>query len=156
VRIFTVGHSNRAWVEFAALLAVHEIDLVADVRAYPASRRHPQFDRLQLERELPAVGIDYLWLGRELGGMRDYAAHMKTPLFGEGVARLLESARDRRLACMCAEKVPDQCHRNFLSDALVARGIEVVHLIDKDVVRVHLEGESGGPDRQLGLFGFEV
>jgi uncharacterized protein (DUF488 family) len=152
VRIFTVGHSNRAWVEFAALLAVHEIDLVADVRAFPASRRHPQFDRLQLERELPAVGIDYLWLGRELGGMRDYAAHMRTPLFEEGVARLLESARDRRLACMCAEKVPDHCHRNFLSDALVARGIEVVHLIDKQTRVPHVAGEAPDEDRQIPLF----
>lgn len=148
MRIFTIGHSNRAWVEFAALLAVHGIDRIADVRAYPASRRHPQFDRLQLERELPAIGVDYLWLGRELGGMRDYAAHMKTLLFEEGVARLLANARDRRLACMCAEKAPEHCHRNLLSSALVRRGVEVVHLIDKETRIPHVLEEPPEEDRQ--------
>jgi uncharacterized protein (DUF488 family) len=152
VRIFTIGHSNRAWVEFAALLAVHEIERIADVRAYPASRRHPQFDRLQLERELPAIGIDYLWLGRELGGMRDYEAHMKTLLFEEGITRLLANARDRRLACMCAEKAPDACHRNFLSSALVARGIEVVHLIDKETRIPHVVPETPNDDLQANFF----
>ena len=152
MRIFSVGHSNRAWVEFAALLAAHDIRLIADVRSYPASRRHPQFDRAQLEREFPGLDIEYRWLGHELGGMRDYAEHMKTDLFRAGVESLLEAARDTRVACMCAEKVPDQCHRRFLSDALVRRDVEVVHILDKDTVLRHTLEERGDDDRQALLF----
>jgi uncharacterized protein (DUF488 family) len=152
VRVFTVGHSNRSWVEFAALLAAHGIERIVDVRSYPGSRRYPQFDRAQLERELPAVEVDYAWFGDELGGMRDYAAHMTTPLFAEGVARLLESARSSSVACMCAEKVPDHCHRNFLSDALVARGVEVIHLLDKDTRVPHVVQPQSGDGHQGMLF----
>jgi len=150
VRILTVGHSNRAWVEFASLLQVHAIEGIADVRTHPGSRRHPQFARAQLERELPAVGVSYEWLGRELGGLRDYEAHMKSPLFAEGVERLLKSAQNKRIACLCAEKVPDHCHRNRLCDALVERGVEVLHVIDRDTVVEHAIGGGGG--RQGTLF----
>jgi uncharacterized protein (DUF488 family) len=105
--VFTVGHSNRSLAEFIALLREHRIELLVDVRSFPSSRRHPQFNRPALERELPLAGVRYLWLGRELGGMRDearadsphtaleeggfrnYADHMGTALFAEGVARLL-------------------------------------------------------------------
>ncbi|MHC4940500.1 MAG: DUF488 domain-containing protein [Planctomycetota bacterium] len=150
MRVFTVGHSNRSFVEFAALLAAHGIERIADVRSYPGSRRYPQFGRAQLERELPAVGVGYVWLGRELGGMRDYEAHMRTAEFEEGIDRLL--AADGRVACMCAEKLPDQCHRRFLSDALVARGIEVIHVIDKDTAVPHTVHPPEPEDRQQTLF----
>jgi uncharacterized protein (DUF488 family) len=152
VELFTIGHSNRAWVEFAALLEAHGIDAVADVRRYPASRRHPQFDRAQFERELPMLGVAYVWLGDDLGGMRDYDEHMRSAAFARGVARLLEFARSRRLAYLCAEKLPDHCHRNRLSDALVARGITVTHVIGKDEVRRHEATEAPGEDRQMDLF----
>ena len=150
MRVFTVGHSNRSFVEFAALLDAHGIERIADVRSYPGSRRHPQFDRAQLERELPAVGVGYAWLGAELGGMRDYAAHRKTAEFEAGVDRLL--AMPGRVACMCAERLPDQCHRRFLSDALVQRGVEVVHILDKDTRLPHELREREGEDRQQRMF----
>jgi len=152
VELFSIGHSNRAWVEFAALLRAHGIETIADVRRYPGSRRHPQFDRAQFERELPALGVAYLWLGEELGGMRDYDEHMTSELFARGVERLLESARSSRTAFLCAEKLPDQCHRNRLSDALLARGVGVTHVIDKDETRAHVATGPDAEDRQARLF----
>jgi len=148
--VFTVGHSNRSLAEFVALLQEHGIELLVDVRSFPSSRRHPQFNRPALERELPRAGVRYLWMGRELGGMRDearadsphtaleaggfrnYADHMGTPLFAQGVARLLEESANARVACMCAEKDWHECHRRYLSDALVSlRETPVLHILDK-------------------------
>ena len=156
--VFTVGHSNRSLAAFVAVLQAHEIALLVDVRSYPGSRRHPQFDRLQLGRELPAVGVRYLWLGGELGGMRDdargdsphtaleaggfrnYADHMQTPLFDAGVARLL--AEQGPVACMCAEKDWVQCHRAYLSDALeLLHDVPVFHIADKSVPARHEPNE---------------
>lgn len=148
--MFTVGHSNRSLAEFIAVLQQHRIELLVDVRSFPSSRRHPQFNRPALERELPLAGVRYLWLGRELGGMREearedsphtaldeggfrnYADHMGTALFAEGLARLLEESKTARAACMCAEKDWHECHRRYLSDALVAlRKTPVLHIRDK-------------------------
>jgi len=158
--VFTVGHSNRSLAEFVALLEAHDIDLLVDVRSYPGSRRHPQFDRLQLERELPAVGLRYLWLGGELGGMRDrerpdsphtaldaggfrnYADHMETPLFAEGIARLLDEASRGSVACMCAEKDWVHCHRAYLSDALeFLHATRALHIADKSAPQPHQKNE---------------
>jgi uncharacterized protein (DUF488 family) len=152
VRIFTVGHSNRSLAEFQALLDTHSIDFVADVRSYPGSKRYPQFDRLQLERELPIAGVEYAWVGEQLGGMRDYAAHMKTAEFRGALAELVASAENRSVACMCAEKVPDQCHRNRMSDALVGNGVDVWHIIDKETLREHRVDERPSEDRQATFF----
>jgi len=138
--------------EFLALLDTHGIDLVADVRSYPGSKRYPQFDRLQLERELPIAGVEYAWVGNSLGGMRDYAAHMKTGEFRTALADLIASAENRRVACMCAEKIPDQCHRNRMSDAVVGNGVEVWHIIDKETVREHRVEERPSTDRQSTFF----
>jgi len=154
--VFTVGHSNRSLAEFIALLQQHRIDLLVDVRSFPSSRRHPQFNRPALERELPLAGVRYLWLGRELGGMRDqahedsphtaldeggfrnYADHMETPLFAEGMTRLLDEAKSSRVACMCAEKDWHECHRRYLSDGLVAlEDSPVLHIRDKSAPTPH-------------------
>jgi uncharacterized protein (DUF488 family) len=152
VRLFTVGHSNRSLAEFLALLDTHGIDQVADVRSYPGSKRYPQFDRLQLERELPLAGIEYVWVGENLGGMRDYAAHMKTDEFRTALEALVASAKNRSVACMCAEKIPDQCHRNRMSDALVGNGVEVWHLIDKETMVEHRVEDRPEEDRQATFF----
>jgi len=154
--VFTVGHSNRSLPEFTALLQEHRIELLVDVRSYPASRRHPQFNRPQLEKELPLIGVRYLWLGRELGGMRDdaradsphtaldeggfrnYADHMGTALFAQGIERLLSESGNTRVACMCAEKDWHECHRRYLSDALVAlHDTPVRHIRDKSAAAPH-------------------
>ena len=146
LRLLTVGHSNRSLADFLALLAAHQVEVVADVRRYPSSRRHPQFEGSALERALGEAGIGYVHVV-ELGGMRlarpdsphtalaadlfrGYADHMASPEFARGVARLLELAAAKRTAAMCAEADPAHCHRSLLADALLARGHAVAHIVD--------------------------
>ena len=145
--IYTVGHGSRPIEEFIALLRGAGIECLTDVRAYPASRRHPQFTREALEQSLLAAGIRYDWEGKALGGRRKpaadsphaalknpgfraYADYMMTPEFREGARRLTEAGRSSRVAVMCAERLPSQCHRYLLSDHLVAGGVQVLHLVN--------------------------
>jgi uncharacterized protein (DUF488 family) len=142
VRVFTVGHSNLGISEFAALLEAHRIAALADVRAFPVSRRYPHFsgDRLA------AAWADYHWLGKELGGYREsaradsphtaltgmwraYADHMEGEDFRRGIGRLLALAADRPTAVMCAERTWHECHRRHIADHLVAiEGVETLHI----------------------------
>lgn len=152
--IHTVGHGNRTIEEFVALLKQAEIGCLVDVRAYPASRRHPHFARAALEQSLSAAGIHYVWEGRALGGRRKlaldtphaalkspgfraYADHMGSKEFQEGVTRLIGLGRAVRAAVMCAESLPSECHRSLISDYLVARGEQVAHLIETGAVERH-------------------
>lgn len=152
--IYTIGHGNRSLQEFLGLLAQPGIGCLVDVRAFPGSRRHPQFGRGELEHTLPAMGIEYVWEGKSMGGrrrprgdsphialrhpsFRAYADHMETAEFRDGIERMLGRARAQRVAIMCAERLPWQCHRYMISDYLVARGVEVLHLMDAAASRVH-------------------
>lgn len=143
--IFTIGHSTRSAGEFLALLQAHAIGGVADVRTIPRSRRHPHFSREALAPFLAGHGIAYEHFPA-LGGLRKarpdstnggwrhpafrgYADHMQTVEFAAAVGALTTFATDRRVAVMCAEAKWWQCHRQLLSDALVARGIEVRHIM---------------------------
>ncbi|MBV9190700.1 MAG: DUF488 domain-containing protein [Betaproteobacteria bacterium] len=121
---------------FVFLLQEARISTLVDVRAYPVSRRHPQFSRDALAASLAEAGIAYRWEGKALGGMRTggYAAHMETPLFQGAAKALIGSDR----ACiMCAETSPADCHRSHISDWLVAQGERVVHLIQPGERREH-------------------
>jgi uncharacterized protein (DUF488 family) len=175
--VYTIGHGNRAFEEFAGLLRAAAIECLVDVRAYPASRRHPQFSRDALEGSLAAAGVRYAWEGKTLGGRRKaaadsphialrspgfraYADYMATEEFRAGLQRLLGMAGSGRVAIMCAERLPWECHRNLISDSLVARGTRVLHLMDRGEGREHtlnpvarLEGERLIYDagEQLGL-----
>jgi len=144
--LWTIGHGNRSIGEFIGLLRVAGIERVVDVRAYPASRRHPQFGRESLERSVADAGIRYAWEGKALGGrrrpgkdsphvalrnagFRAYADHMESEDFREALDRLVESARAQRTAIMCAERLPWQCHRNLIADSLDVRSARVLHLV---------------------------
>ncbi len=144
-RIYTIGHSTRALEEFVALLREHGVTRLADIRRYPGSRRYPHFSGESLERTLPKLAIEYVHFDA-LGGrrkpqprspngaweneqFRGYADHMATDEFRTAVEALL--ATDRPTAYMCAEAVPWRCHRNLLSDELVRRGIEVIHILGR-------------------------
>jgi uncharacterized protein (DUF488 family) len=144
--IFTIGHSTRSGDEFLALLEAHAIGGVADVRTIPRSRRHPHFSREALAPFLAAHDIAYEHFPA-LGGLRKprpdsinggwrhpafrgYADHMQTAEFAAAVDALLKFAANRRVAVMCAEAKWWQCHRQLLSDALVARGVEVRHIMN--------------------------
>jgi uncharacterized protein (DUF488 family) len=145
MEILTVGHSNHEEQEFVELLRGAGVELIADVRRYPASRRQPHFERHALAGVLLEAGIQYRWLGESLGGrrkpipdspngawesdqFRGYADHMGTEEFAAGLAELEGLAREQRVAAMCAEAWWIRCHRRLISDALVARGWRVLHL----------------------------
>lgn len=151
--LFTVGHSTFAADEFAAMLTAHRVALVADVRRYPASRRHPQFNRDALAKALATIGIAYLHFP-ELGGRREpkpdslntawreagfrgYADYMSTAEFARGIARLLTAAAARQTAIMCAEKSWRSCHRGLIADHLKESGSEVVHILDSAAAESH-------------------
>jgi uncharacterized protein (DUF488 family) len=145
VIIYTIGHSTRALDDFLALLAAHDIRQLADVRTIPKSRRHPHFAGDALSASLRDAGIAYRHVAA-LGGLRKprpdssnsgwrhegfrgYADYMETPAFAQAVDELIDWARLARTTVMCAEAAWWQCHRRLLSDALVARDIEVRHIM---------------------------
>jgi uncharacterized protein (DUF488 family) len=144
MKIWTVGHSTRPAGEFIEILTAHRVALLADVRAFPASRRHPQFNRESLSAALAGAGIGYEHYP-ELGGLRKpkpgsrntawrntsfraYADYMETPEFEPGMARLTAAAGERSTAIMCAETLWWKCHRSLISDWLKWRGWEVLHI----------------------------
>jgi uncharacterized protein (DUF488 family) len=151
--IYTVGHSTRTFDEFLSMLRTHGIDRIVDVRRYPGSRRHPQFDRAALARRLRARGIRYRHDGRLGGrrrpkrdsrntgwrseGFRGFADYMETPAFEGRLEILAALAKRGRTAILCAEAVPWRCHRSLISDALTARGIEVRHILGAAPPRKH-------------------
>lgn len=138
--VLTIGHSNHPIERFIALLAQHEVGVLADVRSVPYSRRHPAYSREPLERSLAQAGIRYLFLGKELGAKSPDPAHYEagrvqyrrlaaTEVFKTGLARVIEEADSQRLAVMCAEKDPLACHRTLLvARELEARAVSVVHI----------------------------
>ncbi|MFO1010894.1 MAG: DUF488 domain-containing protein [Planctomycetota bacterium] len=143
--LFTAGHSNRSADELVELLREDAIELLVDVRRFPVSQRHPQFEKSALQRHLALHGVRYrheealgghrapLPASRNLGladaALRGYADHTRTPAFRAAVERVLVAAREARVALLCAEARPTECHRGVLSDWLVAQGHEVVHLL---------------------------
>jgi uncharacterized protein (DUF488 family) len=152
--ICTIGHGNRAIEEFVALLRQSDIEYLVDVRAFPASRRHPQFAREALERALADAGIHYLWEGVGLGGrrraaanslhtalrnpsFRAYADHMMQTEFQAALDRLITLGKGHHAAVMCAERLPWHCHRYLISDSLVARDIPVVHIVSREQTKLH-------------------
>ena len=151
--LFTIGHSTRALDEFVRLLQVNNVDLVADVRTAPGSRRMPHFARAAMADELPLRGIEYVHLP-ELGGLRKansdsintgwrnasfrgYADYMQTDAFAAGLNHLLALAAEHTIAIMCAEAVPWRCHRSLIADALTARGVESWEIIGPGLPRLH-------------------
>jgi len=129
--IYTVGHSNLPWEEFVRLLTDFGIEIIADVRRFPTSKKHPHFAREALARGLSQAGIRYEWLGEELGGYRKggYEAHMQTESFRRGITRLLSLSDEGRVAILCAERNPRGCHRRYISAHLAGLGVRVIHIL---------------------------
>jgi uncharacterized protein (DUF488 family) len=142
----TVGHSIHPIEEFISLLQAHGIRRLVDVRTIPKSRRNPQFSQENLRDSLHTAGIEYRHLPG-LGGLRHprkdsintgwrnasfrgYADYMQTPEFGESLDQLIGITSVAPTAIMCAEAVPWRCHRSLIADALVARGIQVLDILN--------------------------
>jgi uncharacterized protein (DUF488 family) len=136
-----VGHSNHPIDKFLSLLTANDITAVADVRSRPFSRRHPQFNKERLAAKLAQHGIAYVFVGKELGarsedpscyegGKVQYRRLAATDLFKSGIDRVLAGAEKYRVALMCAEKEPLDCHRTLLvSRALESSGATIVHIL---------------------------
>jgi uncharacterized protein (DUF488 family) len=153
-RIWTIGHSTRPIDEFISLLTANRIKLLVDVRTLPGSKRFPQFNKETLSDSLRKAGIHYEHFP-ELGGrrrskadsrntawrnssFRGYADYMETEEFHRGVSRLLDLAANAEpTAIMCAEAVWWRCHRSLISDYLKVRGIEVIHVLDRNKTEPH-------------------
>ena len=143
--IYTIGHSTRSLDELVALLRENGIDLLVDVRRFPGSKRYPHFGKDQLEASLPHAGIEYRHMealgGRRTPGkdspndywqnaqFRGYADHMQSEEFQSALAEVIDWSQTRHVVLMCAEAVPWRCHRQMISDALVARDVSVTHII---------------------------
>lgn len=132
ITIWTVGHSNRSADTFLELLHEHNIQVLIDIRSFPTSKIE-HFKRNEMERWLPQHRIEYLWLGKELGGYRrgGYKRHMRTKLFREGIKQLLAIAKGKRTCIMCMEVNPKYCHRRFISAHLERKKVKVIYIIEK-------------------------
>jgi uncharacterized protein (DUF488 family) len=143
--IWTIGHSTHSLDEFIAMLKSFQIELVADIRSFPGSRRFPHFNKEALEVSLPENSIKYIHL-RELGGrrkarpdsintgwrlaaFRGYADYMETDAFKDGIKELEKIAMKQRTAYMCSEAVWWSCHRSLVSDYLKVNGWNVIHIM---------------------------
>lgn len=173
--IFTIGHSTHSYEGFLGLLRRAGVTAIADVRTSPYSRHFPQFNKDTLKGALQRDGIAYSFLGKELGGrptaseyycdgIADYERMAQSPEFAQGLQRVLDGARKYRIALMCSEHDPMDCHRCLLvSRALADRGTTVKHIlangsiVDQDEIERRLlssEGREGGdlflsPDQRL-------
>lgn len=152
--VFTIGHSTHSIEKFIALLSAHGIQVVADVRSSPFSKFNPQFNRENLQNSLKASGIRYVFLGKELGARSEdpacyvadkvqYDRLAKTPLFQSGLDRVIEGMNNYRIALMCAEKDPLDCHRTILvARELLKRGAAITHILEDGALESHTESIS--------------
>ncbi|MGD0454075.1 MAG: DUF488 domain-containing protein [Solirubrobacteraceae bacterium] len=167
--IWTIGHSNHTFERFAELLRAEGVEFIVDVRSYPYSRIAPQFNREELDVALRGVGMRYLFLGEELGGrpsreeQYDEHGHARYDSMAEeagfqaAVQRLLSGCREHRVALLCSEGQPSECHRRLLVGKVLAdHGVQLRHILPNGVV--HQEDvvllDSG--DGQETLFGEEM
>jgi uncharacterized protein (DUF488 family) len=133
--IYTLGTSTHTKEEFIELLNSYHIETVVDVRSYPQSR-FEHFKKENLQGILKEAGLNYVYLGKELGGFRKsgYLSYTKSFSYQEGISHLEQIGRERTTTFICAERFPWKCHRRFIASTLEERGWSVVHIIEKDRV----------------------
>lgn len=179
MKIYTVGHSTHSIEVFVGILKSFDVEAIGDVRGYPASKRYPHFNKVNLSRFLTRSGISYTHL-KGLGGFRKpklntpntyfksetfrgYADHMRSEEFESELQNLFELASYNRTALMCAESSPENCHRKLIADMLATRDVEVIHILDVDESKPHRLSDHvvirdgvliypAAEDQQMGLF----
>jgi uncharacterized protein (DUF488 family) len=149
LEVFTVGHSTQSIECLMLLLAQNEITAIADVRSAPYSRHNPQFNRELLRDSLKGASIHYVFLGKELGARSEdeccyvhdkvsYKLLARTEIFKGGLRRVIEGARKYRVALMCAERDPIECHRTILvARELTKEGVKVTHILQSGELESH-------------------
>jgi uncharacterized protein (DUF488 family) len=157
--LLTIGHSNHPIEHFLALLERHGVETVADVRSRPYSRFAPQYRRETLAAILSDAGIGYRFLGRQLGGKPrrgevalapSYAARIQEVSFRDGIAQLLAAARQARVALLCRERDPLECHRlHLICRYLAPQPLDIRHILPDGEV----ERQSATERRLLTLAG---
>jgi uncharacterized protein (DUF488 family) len=135
--IYTLGTDRRSREDFIEILLSYEVGAFLDVRSFPRSNI-PLFHRDTLEELLPMNGIEYHFLGKELGGLRKggYVAYIVTEDFRKGIEVVETIAKEKTSVIACAERFPWKCHRKWISRELQKRGWRVEHIIDKGKVWV--------------------
>ena len=140
-RIYTIGHSSHEIEKFIQLLKGQDIAAVYDVRSKPSSKYVPQFNRASIKQSLKNAGIGYVYLGKELGpfskdpkccvnGVVQYKLLAQTKAFGKGLSQIKKGVEVHRLALMCAEKEPAQCHRMILVCRHLKKDYEISHILE--------------------------
>lgn len=179
MELFTIGHSNLSVEAFVLLLQQHGITAVVDVRSHPFSRYLPHFNQSEIKASLSAIGIQYVFLGKELGarpedlscydvsGKALYERIAATPLFSEGIQRLLKGAASYKISLMCAEKDPITCHRTILvchklkdfhveiNHILSDGNLESHHDLETRLIHKFNKGKKSDEPIQLSLFEIE-
>jgi uncharacterized protein (DUF488 family) len=163
--IWTIGHSNHPVDALIGLLEAERIEVVADVRSFPFSRFAPHFNRDDLEGALGDADLRYLFLGEELGGRPSrpehydadghalYGAMAREPGFRRAIARLLRGAENHRVALLCSEGRPQDCHRRLLvGKVLTERGITLRHILPDASLLIEQEVSLDAGDTQAALF----
>ena len=162
--IYSIGHSTHSEEQFSALLKQADVNAIADVRSSPSSRHFPHFSQSELKRWLRQDSVSYVFLGKELGGrpsspslfrngVADYEAMAATRMFADGLERLIKGAESHRVAMMCSEHDPLDCHRCLLvARQLAERGLTVGHILPRGEISSHEQIE----ERMLKLEGLNA
>jgi len=153
--LYTIGHSATQFPAFLAMLRRSEVNLLVDVRSKPQSLRFPHFDQVELERAVRVEGIDYVFLGEELGGrpedpkaygndgIVDYEARRKSYGFRAGIERVVQELAKNDLVLMCSEEDPLNCHRFLMiCPELVSLGLEPLHIRKGGLIESHRDAED--------------
>ncbi len=152
--VFTIGHSALPYFGFVGLLKAAKVELLADVRSQPYSRRSPHFNREELSESLKSDGVRYVFLGDLLGGrprgkrfycegVADYEQMSRTKDFEEGISYVLQGAERKTLALMCSEHNPLDCHRCLLvGRALIDKEVQVAHILHSGEIKSQVEIEA--------------
>lgn len=152
-QLFTIGHSTHSWEQFRDLLLLHRVQAIADVRSSPYSSRMPQFNREVLERSLRGARIHYVFLGEDLGarraerdcyidGVARYESIAKTPAFATGLTRVQNGIQRFRIALLCAEKDPLECHRTILVCRHLREAAEIQHILSDGSLESQADAET--------------
>jgi len=159
MKIYTIGHSNLKIEDFVVKLTSNDLRLLIDIRAFPSSKKFPQFKKSSLQVELFMLDIEYIWKGRQLGGFRKrsdglgesspnkgwkregfriYADYMLSGSFQKTIEDILISAAETKTVFMCAEKDYRRCHRQLIADYIATKGWEVFHIVEENLITPHV------------------